>query len=383
MQSPHDLYAATVGEALDVESQDSHVDVRAALAIPGWWTPTALDRVRKALELRNIEVLLVNDAQAAVIEYQHETNALPDTVVVVNLRGNQVSAVVVRACQAGAIPLASPKLVHEEGGNDLDIGVLQHLVAGLNAAGHGLDSSDPAVLSAAKDALASYRTLRESLSLSITESLTPAFPNVTQRLRLVRSELEGIATPWADSVVRTVSAVVEQSPLEVQGILLVGGLAHMPLVSQRLSADLGFEVYVPDEPTLIVVRGAERILTSKTLPVHTEPTTELEPHASPEATPHHQRASFWSLVRDRVAQWTGPIHTVDTRSGTVQAAPERAMAEQTAPHPELASEAPSEVIPPYVVETLLDEVAVNGADSSADTSWIPGSSSTEKLVKQQ
>ncbi|WP_192497079.1 Hsp70 family protein [Gulosibacter chungangensis] len=354
----HEMYASAVGEALAVESVDAPADFRAAVAVPGWWTPRTLARVQDALRARGLDVLMVNDAEAAVVEYQRSTEPLPSTVAVVGLRASQVSAVVVKNCNTRPTALTSPVLVHNEGGDDLDVAVLQHVLQGLASDGYTVDPTDPDVLAAARASLADCRALRESLSLSVTESMQPEFPETTPRLRMVRSELEELATPWADTVVRTVGAVLEQCAAPIEAVLLMGGLANMPLISQRLSADLGLEVYVPDDPTLIVVRGAERLLNAQPM---TE-LTESEHHAEPVREP--ETGTFWKLIRDRVSQWTGPVQTAVPQG-------ESSVAPAPAPAP-----APEEEM-----DTLLDPAATHEPIGTPDTSWIPTTARNESLVR--
>ncbi|MGO1544510.1 MAG: Hsp70 family protein [Gulosibacter sp.] len=352
LRAAHEIYASLVADALGVGASgartSSHENFRTALAVPGWWTPRAVERVAQALAARNVNVLLVNDAEAAVVEYQHSTHPLPQNVAVVSLRANEVSAVIVSTCDSQPTALASPILVHDEGGDELDFAVLQHLINGLTELGHTVDAADPGVIASARTAVDGCRTLREKLSLSATESLLPELPDVTQRLRLVRSELEEIATPWADAVVGIVNSVVEQSPFEVDGVLLTGGLAHMPLVSQRISADLGVEVYVPEDPRMVVVRGAERIL-------------NVQPALEAEATPagvvaHQDNIPFWQVLKNRVSQWSAPPQS---------AAPKSAAAEA----------------PGHEIETLLDPISTSKPQSGVDMSWIPSRPKGESLVQ--
>lgn len=258
LHEPHTLYAEAVAEAIHHHTHDPHSET--TLAVPGWWAPSTVDQVQQALVARGLSVHTVNEAEAAVAEQQLTTPNLPESVVVVSLRAAHSSAVIVQQCDARPRALMSPTLVIEEGGNHLDAAVLRHLVSGLNELGSAVDTTDPSTITAALPALSQCRDIRERLSYTTTESVDLMLPGAIHRARLVRSELEEVTGPWVDSVVRTVIEALELSGRPVGAVLLTGGLASMPLVSQRLSAELGVEVIAPAEPRLIAARGAARLL---------------------------------------------------------------------------------------------------------------------------
>lgn len=339
LRSAAEFYADAVAHALSGRPTSDGDTFRAALAVPGWWTPRAIGRVSEALAALPVDIVLVNDAEAAVLEYRHESASLPAGVAVVNLRAQQTGVVVVRNDSNEPEALVSPILVHEEGGAALDIAVLQHIVRGLVDLGHKVDTRKPEVIAAAQQTLASCRALRESLSTSAFETIESDLPEVTERIRVVRNELEEIAAPWADAVVQRVATAIEQSPIAIEAVLLTGGLANMPLISQRLSADLALEVHVPEAPTLIAVRGAERTL--KSLPsAIPEPELELETDSEP------QRVSLWQSVRGLAATFRPQRHEPATRTSNDQ------------PHD-------------HTIETLLDSNAAEPSSARFDLGWIP------------
>lgn len=269
LQPAHEIYADVVADAVRARHRPSGP---LALAVPGWWTQRAVDLVNAAVSRRGIDgLLMVNDAEAAVLEHRAHGGSLPDTVAVVSLRAEHAGVVLVRHCHEQPTALRSPTLMHAEGGNRLDAAILNHLVRGLVDLGDPVDREDPRTIAAAHHALDQCRKLREALSVSAVESVPLRLPNAERRLRLVRSELDELATRWVDAVTGMVRAAVEQCPEPVETVLLVGGLAAMPLVGQRLSADLGAHVAVADEPTLVVARGAGRLSAPQAAPA--EPRT--------------------------------------------------------------------------------------------------------------
>lgn len=353
----HDIYAEAVADALSGRPAEDESEFRAALAIPAWWTPRTISRVREALLRLDVNVELVKDAEAAIVDHEQSGHPLPEHVIVASLRSNQVSTVIVRNCRTIPVALSTPIHVHQEGGADLDLAVLQHIVDGINDLDGGLDTTAPEIIAAAKASLSDCKDLREALSTTATESFNPKFPEAIHRIRMVRSELEDVATPWADAVVRIVSSTLEQSSLPVSTVLLTGGLSQMPLISQRISADLGLDVLVSEDPTLSTVRGAETIMQIRL-------TAQQE-----ETTPISTTTGFplWGMLKKRITNRRPRLQD---------------------------SEAPSEAQGSVVeepVETLLDPVTDQGAYSpdvdnpvnETDTSWIPLSPKSTNLVNQR
>lgn len=301
LAAAEDIYASAVGDALRHQQLGNQDAAPVALAFPGWWSPRAAQRVEAALEAQQLNVFMVNDAEAAVAEFQQEGGPLPGTVAVVSLRAAQSSIVIVRNCGARPSAMPSPVLVHEEGGDSLDSAVLRHLLHSLVDIGNIVDVASPKAISAAPLALTQCQQVREALSQSATESIQLHMPGATRPVRLVRSELEEVARPWVDAVVRMVASAIDLCDERVEGILLTGGLASMPLTSQRLSADLALEVFVPNAPLLLAARGANRLLEGHAPPPRKRNMFRLKnfhfgrvKHASPPVVltkpEHHQNA---------------------------------------------------------------------------------------------
>ncbi len=251
-----EIYAGIVARTIPPRHRGSTV----AVAVPAWWSPRVMDQVRSALLAQSIEAQLVNEAEAAVAEHQATGHPMPETVAVVSIRATSSSVAIVEHCQERPAARVAPAFVHDEGGDRLDVAVLHHLVDGLSDLGDAIDAEDPTTIAAARDALRRCRELREALSVSTVESLHPELPGADHHLRLVRSELEELAAPWMSSVTRMVASAIDQYEQPVDAVLLVGGLAAMPMVSQHLSAELAVEVLVAQEPRLVVARGARRLL---------------------------------------------------------------------------------------------------------------------------
>lgn len=283
--------------ALDNTAAQGRPDEEPAVAVPAWWPRRAVLETSRALERAGIFAVLIDEAAAAVAEYRagrHDASAaasplpLPDAMAVVTLRAGATSAAVVRGCAEASPALERPALVRAEGGRRLDRAVLRHLMRGLEEAGCTVDASDPRTAAAVGDLLVRSRALRESLSVAVAEAILPGIPGCDRKVLLARAELEALADPWVGSVVELLGTALERTESTVDTVLLTGGLAAMPLVAQRISADLGLEVLVPDEPELVAVRGAERLRLER---------AEVEAAAIDAARARPALGGFWAAFR--------------------------------------------------------------------------------------
>ncbi|WP_449276917.1 Hsp70 family protein [Leucobacter sp. GX24907] len=294
------LYAGAIADVVHPRGLGTPDDP-VAVAVPGWWSRRTVSEVTQALHEAGVSAVLVNEAEAAVAEYLAAgargsgygavSQSLPDTVAVVGLRACQTSVAIVRDCDRTPVALQRPALVHGDGGKWLDRAVLRHLVAGLADLGCEVDASDPDVVAAARVALGQSQELREALSSSVSESILPSLPGVQGRVLLARTELEEVAASWVESVVGLLRTALERSPVSTDTVLLTGGLAAMPMVAQRISADLGLEVLVPQEPALVAVRGAERL---RAVRVEAEAAAASQ---ADQAEARLQRGGVWGAVK--------------------------------------------------------------------------------------
>lgn len=267
-----DMFATAVAHAVFDRQLMNETEIPVAVTVPSWWSTRVLTRVRSALDRQGVNAVLINEAEAAVAAFHaSQGGSTPNTtqhVAVVGLGAQATSVVVVRTDATGPHKLAHPVTADTEGSSAVDAAVLRHLVRGLQELGDEIAVSEPATIRAARVALASCRQLKETLSITGTEALKPEIPNADHRIRIIRSELEELATPWADSIVNMLKSTLEQCAVEVDSVLLIGGPAAMPLVSQRVSADLGLCVQVPDDPATVAVRGSVMLLAERhTVPV--------------------------------------------------------------------------------------------------------------------
>lgn len=254
---PHEMFATAVTDALHAAEVDSE---SVAVALPGWWGPSAVKRVRQAFIERDVEYLCVNAAEAVANFARRATPELSGNVVVVSLGSESSSAVLVRNTEQQPTANANPMHILDEGGARLDVAVLHHLLHGLQELGDQVEVSDAYAVESARHALVQCQALREDLSTSLIETVLPDVPHAAHRLRVLRSEVEALAYPWLNDVIATIHMAMAQDSGEVSALVLTGGLAEMPLVTQRISAELGGIAIVTATSRTATAEGAEAML---------------------------------------------------------------------------------------------------------------------------
>lgn len=254
LTQPQEMFATALTDAL----QSAEIDAESvAIALPGWWGPSAVDRVRQAFAERDVAYFCCNAAEAVVTLARQTAPELSGNVVVVDLGSESSSVVLVRDAERHPTAQANPMHILGEGGARLDVAVLHHLLQGLQELGDQVPVSDARAVESARHALMQCQTLREDLSTSLIETVLPDVPHAAHRLRVLRSEVEALAQPWLTDVIATIRMAMEQDADETSAVVLTGGLAHMPLVSQRISAELGGTLIVTAASQTVAAEGAQ------------------------------------------------------------------------------------------------------------------------------
>src|SRR5262249_5213454 len=144
-------------------------------------------------------------------------------------------------------------------GLDLDEVVFDHVRSAVGPAWDALDPTDPDVLAAVARLRRGCIAAKEALSADTDVLIPVLLPGIDTRVRLGRAEFEEMVRP---AVAETVEALhhalasAGTSPEELAAVLLVGGSARIPLITQEVSAQLGRPVAVSPDPKGIIAMGA-------------------------------------------------------------------------------------------------------------------------------
>lgn len=238
----------------DVAAWAGGAPTRVALTHPPAWGRHRLTALRTALSVEGLgDTLFVSSAQAAALAMT-EPVPVGRLVAVYDLGGTGLDATVLRRLPDGGFAPAGRPEELEVGGLDLDELVFDHVRAALGGAWDGLDPTDPAVLAGLGTLRRECTLAKESLSADTDVEIPVVLPGIDTRVRLARPEFEELIRPVVEETAATLQrAIAGESPAAV---LLTGGSARIPLITQVVSAQLGRPVTVAEDPWGGIAAGA-------------------------------------------------------------------------------------------------------------------------------
>jgi actin-like ATPase involved in cell morphogenesis len=260
-----------------------------AVTHPASWGSYRLAALRSALSARGLDAaVLLSGAQAAAQAYA-DRMPVPagDLIAVYDLGGSGLDAAVVRRLASGEFALAGRAEQVELGGLDFDELVFEHVRTALGEQWTALDARDPDVLAGVARLRRECTIAKERLSTDTDVWIPVAIPGIdagsSGAVRLVRAELEEMIRPaveeTAEALLRAIgSAGVE--PIDLAAVLLTGGSARIPLVTQVVSEVLGRPVTVADNPKADTAIGAALAAAGRTGAVADDPAVARVPEAS-------------------------------------------------------------------------------------------------------
>ncbi len=233
-----------------------------AVTYPASWGDHKRTLFADALGFQGLaEAVLVTEPAAAAVAYAAAKHVEPGSAIgVYDLGGGTFDAAIVRQLDDGGFALAGrPDGIDPLGGIDFDDAVFDQVRASLGAAWTGLDFGDPVVRSAAATLRRECTEAKKALSSDTEVTIPVLLPGVSTQVRMVRAEFEALIGPAVDSTIeamrRTLSSA-EMAPADLSAVLLVGGSSRIPLVAQRVSAELDLPVTVDSDPKAVVAMGA-------------------------------------------------------------------------------------------------------------------------------
>ncbi len=212
-----------------------------AVAHPATWGPHRLESLRGA---GLSGVLFVPAPQAAVVAYDEGARLEPGSVVAVyDLGGSGFEAATVRKLGDSWVLAGRPEEA-EVGGLDFDEAVFTHVTESLEW--DSLDAENPVVRAAVADLRQACTAAKEQLSADTEVRIPVAVPGISVReVRLTRAELEEMIRPALAETTAALLRALQNAGVaatELAAVLLIGGSARIPLVTQEVSAFLGRSV---------------------------------------------------------------------------------------------------------------------------------------------
>ncbi|WP_162243454.1 Hsp70 family protein [Williamsia sp. Leaf354] len=254
--SGEDLYATALA-CLAAESRSDATSI--VVTCPNGWQPYTVDVVRAAADAHGLsDVTFVPEAIASVAAAQATGRDLPsDVVVVFDLGGSALDITVVRTGDESQI-LGRPTRSEEISGDAFDQLLLAHVLQSVDAV-DSIDPFEPATIEALTALRRRCTAAKETLSVDTDTTLTVDLPGLHTETRLVRSEIESLLHDQmfaAVSLLRDAVTASGHSLRDVGALLLTGGGAAMPLVTEMLSGVLRIPVVVDADPATTSAFGA-------------------------------------------------------------------------------------------------------------------------------
>jgi outer membrane protein assembly factor BamB/actin-like ATPase involved in cell morphogenesis len=260
--SAHALTARLLGQAIETVTRlHEEPPDRIVVTHPANWGPYKRELLTQAVQLADVTgVMLRPEPEAAAVRYAGTARVAPGEIVAVyDLGGGTFDAAVLRKTDAGFDLLGDPEGIEQLGGIDFDEAVLEHVRATLGDALAAVDPEDDE----ATEALARLRRdcveAKETLSDDTEAVIAVALPRLHTRVRINRSQFETMIAPALDDTVAAMRRALRSAdvrPEQLRCIVLAGGSARIPLVSELLSTAFERTVVLDETPELGIALGA-------------------------------------------------------------------------------------------------------------------------------
>lgn len=252
--APADLLAEAIAAAVrDIEPAST------AAAFPAWWSPHAVLTQRDALDRAGLGDLVLVPEPAAAVRWLETTREIADgTTVVVYDLGATGLTVSVTGTGPGGGPRGESLRSTTVAGDEFDLLIMRYVLA--NAVGDiDFDPFDPA--SEQELAIVRQRSTdaKEVLSGNTATSVPVRLQGVARDVRLIRDELEDLLRDPLLGSLELIHEAMRRAGVSrdsVGCILLTGGGASIPLVTELISTEFGLPVVAADDPAHTSASGA-------------------------------------------------------------------------------------------------------------------------------
>ncbi|MBL1072933.1 Hsp70 family protein [Nocardia sp. 2] len=270
-----DLVAAAIGRVVD----DLDAAAATIACYPAWWSQHTVEVQRDALAAAGLDgVALVPEPAAAMRWLQEVHESTHDGAMVVYDLGT--TGLTVSVARTGAMSglLGEPVRSTTVAGAEFDLLAMRYVLA-FAVGENDFDPFDPRVEQELADLRVRCKIAKETLSKQTATVVPVRLPDLGPvDVRLVRDEFEDLVRNPLLTSTDLVREAVRRAGLtvaELDGILLTGGGAAIPLVTELLSTEFGIPVATAADPAHLSAHGAA--LLAADLLTDTTPT---EPHPS-------------------------------------------------------------------------------------------------------
>ncbi|MDT7711779.1 MAG: hypothetical protein QOG46_468 [Pseudonocardiales bacterium] len=234
------------------------------LTHPASWTASKIQAMADALSAVPLpEVTFCAEPHAVAATYSmREWIDIGSTIAVYDLGGGTFDVAVLRKASDNTFStLGIPEGIGRLGGTDFDDAVFGHVLAAVPA----LSELEPEAAGEGRlqrsFALCRRECIeaKEALSVDTEVTIPVLLPRIQSQVHLTRAQFEDLICPQVAETVEALRRTLRSAdvaPEDLDAVLLVGGSSRMPLVAQRLSAELGRPVAVDPHPQAAIALGA-------------------------------------------------------------------------------------------------------------------------------
>jgi actin-like ATPase involved in cell morphogenesis len=205
-------------------------------------------------------VRMTTEPEAAAAHYASNERLEDGALVAVyDLGGGTFDATVLRVSAGRFEILGRPEGIEGLGGIDFDEAVFSHVDRVLGGPVSRLDPADPRATAAVVRLRHDCVMAKEALSADTEATIPVMLPDLQTEVRLTRGEFEAMITPAVGATIASLRRALQSAgitPAELSSVLLVGGSSRIPMVAQRVSAELGRPTSVDAHPKHAIALGA-------------------------------------------------------------------------------------------------------------------------------
>ncbi|PBC58363.1 Hsp70 family protein [Rhodococcus sp. ACPA1] len=299
-----------------------HVVVAAPAAWSGYAVEELEDEIRRWGLLRNRTLTVIPETSAALtwisrVEKLDEFSTL--LLCDVGAHSLDLTLATRRGADFGVVRSTRST---DFSGDHADRLLMGHVVALVQNANPDFDVDDPAHRGALTELAARCRSAKERLSQDTSAVVTVALPDIRRQIRVMRSEFEdvirGSLTRAANTVARELERL-DETGTPVDAVVLLGGGAAVPLVTELLSTAVNVPLVVSSEPATASARGAAVIAERASLGQSGSRVMSAPgPWVKPPAAPRPIVAAAWSRVLPPSASAEAPTRRVAPTSVPVR-----------------------------------------------------------------